>query len=73
MVGKFLASAPGSALRVFIAAVLGLFVTWLANGNTFDDLDWTTVQTWIGVAITVALPIIIAWINPQDPRFGKTS
>jgi len=70
---KFLTTAPGSALRVFVGAVLGLFVTWLANGNTFADLSWAEVQTWLGVAVTVALPVLIAWVNPADTRFGVGS
>ena len=70
--GKFLASAPGSALRVFIAVLLGGLVAWLGNGNTFDGLTLAEVQTWLGVAVATALPVLIAWVNPADPRFGKT-
>lgn len=72
-IGKFLAGPVGSAIRVFCGTVLGLLVTWLSNGNTFDDLTWYEVKTWAGVGITVAVPIIIAWLNPSDTRFGRTS
>ena len=71
--GTFLASVPGSALRVFVGSVLGSLVIWLTNGNTFHTLGWTDLELWVGAAVTVALPVLIAWVNPQDPRFGRGS
>lgn len=70
---KFLATAPGSALRVFLSALLGSLSAWLLNGNTFDALSLATAQAWVGLAVATALPILIAWVNPADPRFGKGS
>lgn len=70
---KFLATAPGSALRVFLGVLLGSLTAWLLNGNTFDGLSIAEVQTWVGLAVATALPILIAWVNPADPRFGKGS
>lgn len=70
--GSFLAGPIGSALRVFVSLVLGAYVASLAAGGGLVPSadDW---QTWVGAAIVVALPVIIAAINPQDPRFGKTT
>ena len=70
--GKFLASPVGSAVRIFVGLVLGAYVASLSAGGALvpSTGDW---QTWAGAAIVVALPVIIAAINPQDPRFGKTA
>ena len=68
--GQFLATPLGSAVRVFAGLVLGYFVLDLQNDGgvsvTLDDLG-----TWVAAALAVALPIVIAWVNPADPRFGK--
>jgi hypothetical protein len=70
--GKFLAGPIGSALRVGLALVLGYYVAHLAAGGTVvpSASDW---QTWAGAALVVVVPVIIAAVNPQDPRFGKTT
>ena len=70
MFGRFLTTPLGSALRVFVGLVLGAYVASLGEGSglvpTVDNLE-----TWVGAAVAVALPIIIAAINPADPRFGS--
>jgi hypothetical protein len=71
--GSFLVGPIGSALRVLVSVLLGSLVTYLANGNTFDGLTFAEVQTWLGVAVATALPIIIAALNPADTRFGRTA
>jgi ABC-type maltose transport system permease subunit len=66
--GAFLASPVGSWLRVAIATTLTL---WLADltqeGLTFD---WEAYL--VGVLVAV-LPIVIAFLNPADTRFGNTA
>ena len=69
--GKFLSGPIGSALRVLLAAVLGSLTTYLANGGKLGGLTFADVETWLGIGITVALPILIAALNRQDPRFGN--
>lgn len=71
-IGKFLAGPIGSALRVLVGLVLGSYVASLSSGGALVPglSDW---QTWLGAAIVVALPLVIAALNPQDPRFGKSA
>lgn len=71
--GEFLKGPYGSAARIFVATVLGGLVTYLLNGGTFSGLTWGAVEMWVGTAVTVALPLIIAFLNPADTRFGKGS
>ena len=72
MIGKFLASPVGSAVRVFAGLVLGYFVLDLEQEHgihvSLEDLG-----TWVAAGLAVAVPIVIAAINPADPRFGRTS
>ena len=68
--GKFLSGPIGSALRVFLGAVLGYLVLDLqTDGKVSVSLD--DVNTWIAAGLVVAVPLIIAALNRQDPRFGN--
>lgn len=71
--GAFLAGPVGSAVRVFLGLLLGSLVAVLQAGDiaSLGDLDWW--QTAISAALAVALPLIIAAINPADTRWGKGS
>lgn len=70
--GDFLAGPIGSAVRVFVGSVLGAVTAYFANGGTFVGLSFGDVQLWLGAAIAVALPIVVAALNPADTRFGRT-
>ncbi len=70
--GKFLTTAPGSALRVFVGAVLGGVVLFLSNGNSITNIDLDAANAIITAAVIVAVPLLIAWVNPADTRFGHT-
>lgn len=68
--GKFLTTPLGSALRVFVGVVLGYLVLDLSNDGrisiSLDDLN-----SWIAAALVVAVPLVIAWVNPSDTRWGN--
>jgi len=68
-IGKFLAGPIGSALRVFVGAVLAAVFLESQDG-TIDFGNW---PTWVAAGIAVAVPLVIAAVNPQDPRFGRTA
>lgn len=65
----WLATTPlGSAFKVFLAFVLGAaLLTWTQDGVISFD-SW---QSWLIGALAVAVPIVINWLNPSDPRYGK--
>lgn len=69
--GKFLAGPLGSALRVAAGFALGELVAYLGNGGTFRGLSWAAVELWLGGAVAVGLPLVIAALNPADTRFGR--
>ncbi len=46
--------------RSFLAAALA---TYLAVG-----LDWKTILT---SAVSASAPVLIRWLNPNDPAFGR--
>lgn len=51
--------------RVFLAAALTYVLAGLAAGT---PLEWQAV----GIAGLVAtLPVVINWLNTNDPRYGK--
>lgn len=71
-VWSFLKNPLGSWLRVFVAVVLGL---WLADLADVKYLHWDPSEwmAWLAAGLVAVLPVIIAWINPSDPRFGRRS
>jgi hypothetical protein len=73
MIGSFLAGPYGSAFRVFCGLLLGSLVTYLGSGQDIRGISLDEVWGWVGVAAAVALPIVIAAINPADTRFGAGS
>mgnify|MGYP001251266819 CR=1 FL=1 len=73
MMGKFLTTPLGSALRVFLGACLGGFVLYLSNGNSLTDINFDTVNAILTAAAIVAVPLVIAFVNPADPRWGRGS
>jgi len=70
MIGKFLAGPIGSWLRVFAGAVLSAFLLSLTSAASISFVDW---QTWVIAGLVSVLPVIVAWLNPADLRFGAGS
>lgn len=66
--GSFLAGVVGSWLRVFASAALGLWLVDLQSNEI--SLEWTAYVT---AGLTAALPVVVAWLNNSDPRFGRGS
>jgi len=64
---KFLAGPVGSWLRVAVTVILSMWLADLLEGNTWV-LDWSAYA--LGAVVAV-LPVVIAWLNPADTRFGK--
>ena len=63
----FAKSPFASALRVFIAIVIGQMVAeWARVG----DIQFTNYKSWVISALVAAIPTILRWINPQDSAFG---
>ena len=59
----WLANSPlASALKIGSAAAL----VWLV-----DNIGALHLQPAVAIGITAALPVIINWLNPEDPRYGK--
>lgn len=71
MFGQFLTTPLGSALRVFVGAVLGYLVLDLSTSGTID-VSVSDLKTWVAAALVVAVPVLIAALNPKDDRFGLT-
>jgi len=70
MLGSFLAGPVGSWIRVFVAAMLSAWLLDLSNAAVIDFAKW---QTYVVSGLVSVLPIIVAFLNTSDPRFGKTT
>lgn len=69
---KFLATPVGSWLRVFVLTVGTLWVADMRNVGYFH-VDLSEWVPWVTAGIAAVLPVIVAWFNTQDPRFGRTA
>ena len=59
-----------SWIKVFAATVLSLF---LADGGDVFGVDWSDLRTYLAAGVASVLPLVITWLDPTDPRFGRTA
>lgn len=57
----FATSPLASFARTFAAGVLGWIIL---NADSFD------FHPALIIGLVSALPVLISWLNPKDPRFG---
>ena len=67
--GTWLAKTPlGSAAKTFLAFVIAAAVAdWVTGG----DIALGNWQTWVIGGLSSAIPPIIAWLDPNDDRWGR--
>jgi len=58
----------GSWLKVFLVAVL---VEWQLLGADLWALNADTLKHLANAGVIALLPIIVNYLNPTDPRYGK--
>jgi hypothetical protein len=68
---KELNTIYASWLKVFASAVLGAYLIELQNGINLFSWDLNMVEKLLTAGVVSTLPIIINWLNPADPRYGK--
>jgi hypothetical protein len=65
MIWKWLAYSPIASFgKIFGAGVLG----WILL-----NLDTLQIHPAVGIGLASAIPILINWLNPGDPRYGKVT
>jgi predicted ABC-type sugar transport system permease subunit len=72
MIGKFLTTPIGSMGRIVVGVVLGYLVLDLSNDGTIS-VSWDELMTWVAAGLVVGVPVLIAFVNPADTRFGRTA
>lgn len=65
----FATSPLASFLKIFTAYVLATAIASWATDKVISLEEW---QTWVIGALVSAGPVIINWLNPNDPRYGRT-
>ena len=64
MIGKWLATSPiGGFAKVAAAGML----VWI-----IDNVSTLNIPQIVQVGLIAGLPILINWMNPDDPRYGKS-
>lgn len=59
-----------SWVKVFAATVLSLF---LVDGGDVFGVDWADLRTYLAAGVASVLPLVITWLDPTDPRFGRNA
>jgi len=68
---KFLNTIYGSWLKVFISSVLTTYLALLTQGINLFTWNLDMVENLLAAGFVSTLPVIINYLNPQDPRYGK--
>ena len=64
MIGEWLATSPiGGFAKVAAAGML----VWV-----IDNVGSLNIPEIVQVGLIAGLPILINWMNPDDPRYGKS-
>lgn len=64
MIGQWLATSPiGGFAKVAAAGML----VWI-----IDNVSTLNIPQIVQVGLIAGLPILINWMNPNDPRYGKS-
>lgn len=61
-------SPLATAAKTFVAVVLSAAVADWATAGAISLGNW---QTWVTAACVSALPVVVNWLNPMDPRYGN--
>lgn len=64
----FASSPIASWLRTFVAIILTLFI---ADGADIFGIDATDLRGYFAAALVATLPVVVRWLNPSDPEFGR--
>ena len=65
MIGAWLATSP---MGGFAKVAIGAMLVWI-----IDNLSTLQIPEIAQVGLVAGLPILINWLNPGDPRYGKES
>jgi len=67
----WLAGSPlGSAFKAFLAVVIAAAIADFVNLGNINMMNW---ETWVIAGLASSTPVAINWLNPSDPRYGKTT
>lgn len=65
MIGAWLATNP---MGGFVKVAVGAMLVWV-----IDNLSTLQIPEIAQVGLIAGLPILINWLNPDDPRYGKVN
>jgi hypothetical protein len=65
MIGAWLATNP---MGGFVKVAIGAMLVWV-----IDNLSTLQIPEIAQVGLIAGLPILINYLNPGDPRYGKVS
>lgn len=65
MIGAWLATNP---MGGFVKVAIGAMLVWV-----IDNLSTLQIPEIAQVGLIAGLPILINWLNPDDPRYGKVT
>jgi hypothetical protein len=65
MIGAWLATNP---MGGFVKVAIGAMLVWV-----IDNLSTLQIPEIAQVGLIAGLPILINWLNPDDPRYGKVN
>jgi hypothetical protein len=68
---KFFSTALGSYVKVFLTAVIAVYMAELSTGHDMFTFDFTMAKKLISAGVVSVLPVIHNAMNPNDTRYGN--
>lgn len=68
---KFLNTAYGSYFKVFLSAVLTIYLADLTEGHDLFSMDIHMGKKLMTAGTVAVLPVILNALNSEDKRYGK--
>lgn len=68
---KFFTTPLGSYVKVFLTAVITMWLAELATGVDMWSMDAKMLKKLSTAGVIAVLPVLLNALNPNDPRYGK--
>ena len=68
---KFFNTIYGSWVKVFLSAVITMYLAELTQGHDLFSLDMVMVKKLLTAGLVALLPVILNFLNPNDKRYGN--
>ncbi len=68
---KFFNTALGSYVKIFLSAVIAVYMAELSVGHDLFSMDIVMLKKLASAGVASVLPVLYNAMNPNDTRYGN--